>query len=166
MKFYSFLAFLVLAVRLPAQETPGKQLQFIIEDARQFFEKTKGSEAFALDSTPIYKSKIVLTGTKDNTITFAEDGKTWAFYHAYVSDSASLKTVKKLAEYWRTLVVNNVVSFVEDRTKRVTKNVMGKPLYGYTFVKKEGTTEYSIVINYSQNWTGAYLIFLQIGRQY
>lgn len=119
-----------------------------------------------LDSTPIYKSKITLTGTKDNTIKISEDSKTWAFYHAYVSDLTSLKEAKKSAEYWRSEIENNLAGFVEDKTKRVTKSVMGKPLYGYTFVRKEGTTEYSIIITYSQSLTGSYLIFLQIGRQY
>jgi hypothetical protein len=155
-----------LTARLPAQEPPGKQLQFIIEDARQFFERTKGSEALDLDSTPIYKSKMTLSGTKDNTIQIAKDGKTWAFYHAYVSDSLSLRDAKKLAGYWRSLIENNAAGFVEDKTKKLTKTVMGKTLHGYSFIRKEGTTEYSIFITYSKGLTGTYLLFLQIGRQY
>lgn len=158
--------FLLFTARLSAQEPPGKQLQFIIEDARQFFARTKGLEALDLDSTPIYKSKMTLSGTKDNTIQIAKDGKTWAFYHAYVSDSLSLKDAKKLAEYWRSLIENNLAGFVENKTKRVSKTVMAYKLHGYSFVRKEGTTEYSIVITYSQGLTGSYLMFLQMGRQY
>lgn len=160
---YQFI-FLFSTVQVAAQDTTIKQLQFIVEDARFFFEKTKGSKTLGVDSTPRFLSTITLNGTVDNEISISEDGKTWAFYAAYVIDSASFKDVKKRASYWRDLVANNIVGYVEEKTKKEIVNWSGKPSYSYHFVRKEGTTEYSILISYSERLRGGYMLFLQIGR--
>ena len=148
------------------QETETKQLQFLLSDLRNNFKKSIGAATLTRNGDSTHLSKVTLQGSVDSQIDIAKDGRHWAAYTAYVSDSCSLKEAKRLAKYWRTISRQAAPNYNETKKNGKEKTFSGHPFFGYDFELIDDNYKNWIAISYAERpLNNGYSVMLSLGRQ-
>lgn len=147
-----------------SQEDQRKQLQFLIADSRNYFEKSIDTISHISDKDTIYSSKVGLDGKFSGSISRKTEGLKWANYSIFLLEETSLKDTRNAAFFWRDIVKSVEPSHLEEVNEGKRKNIHNQPEYEFLFTKAEAGKRSWISVLYAKGKKGYYL-YLSIGWQ-
>jgi len=147
-----------------SQEDQRKQLQFLIADSRNYFEKSIDTIAYISSKDTTYTSKVGLDGKFSGSISRKAERLKWANYSIFLLEDASLKDTRNAAFIWRDIVKSVAPSYLEEANEGKRKNIHNQPEYEFLFSMVEAGNRSWISVLYAKAKKGYYL-YLSIGWQ-
>lgn len=164
MKAFLISCSLFISAGCFSQEELQKQLQFLIDDSKTFFEKSIGIIDCISGKDTTYTTITSLYGKASGSISFRNGKTKWANYSIFLLEDVSLKKVREAALFWRSTIRSVAVSYIEEVNEGKRKNIHGKPEYEYLFTKIESGRKSWINVLYAKDKKNYYL-YLSIGWQ-
>ena len=164
MKAFLFFCSLFIYVTSFSQEDQRKQLQFLIADSRNYFEKSIDTVAYISGKDTTYTSKVGLDGKFSGTISHRNEKSKWANYSIFLLADVSLKDARNAAFFWRDLVKSVAPSYLEEVNEGKRKNIHNQPEYEFLFSKVETGKRSWISVLYAKD-KKSYYLYLSIGWQ-
>lgn len=164
MKTLLFSCLIIISGTCFSQEVQKTQLQHLINDSKVFFKESIGEIERISGEDTSYTSKVGLNGKLNGSISFRSGKTKWAGYTVYLLESATLKDVKKEAQFWRELIRSIATSYTEEVREGSDKNIHGNPQHEYLFTKVEAGKKSWINVLYAKD-KKAYYLYLSVGWQ-
>jgi hypothetical protein len=162
MRVICFFSSCLLACLLSnAQSFQKVPLRTVIAEAPNDFNAFKGELALTSEDDSFYASTVVIDGSKNNEISLSSGRLTQ--YHAYIADSATKKSARKLVEEWRLKIKAASPGYLEEA---INSKVQKRTTSGYRFSKIIGKELYIISIIFSKREIDSfYWVLLTVTRQ-
>lgn len=164
MKTFLFFCSLFIYIACISQEDQRKQLQFLIADSRNYFEKSIDTVAYISGKDTTYTSKVGLDGKFSGSISRKTEGLKWANYSIFLLEDTSLKDARKAAILWMDIVKSVAPSYLEEVNEGKRKNIHNQPEYEFLFTKAEAGKRSWISVLYAKD-KKSYYLYLSIGWQ-
>jgi hypothetical protein len=120
------LLLLLFSNLLFSQNSFARQLNDIISDTTNHFQKFKGSaQGFKIPDSATYNSTIILEGTTENWI---QIDRTTCMYHADIINSVSKNVAKRILAEWKlklTTALGNEYKIQQKKTNMMNSRIVG-----------------------------------------